>query len=68
MLSLIGHYLADALLLGLKDSEIQFMNNYQSRKASFNQKEFVIANVGNAIMNELWRNEGLEMIRFEEEN
>lgn len=52
----------------MKDGEIEFLNNISQRKASFNQKEYTIVNIGNAIMNELWKNEGIEIYRFEEEN
>ncbi|CAD8143241.1 unnamed protein product [Paramecium pentaurelia] len=51
-------------VLALKEDSILYLHN-KNRKTSIVQKEIIINNVGNAILEELWKNQGIEITELE---
>ncbi|CAK62098.1 unnamed protein product (macronuclear) [Paramecium tetraurelia] len=51
-------------ILALKENSIIYLHN-KNRKTSVVQKELIISNVGNAILEELWKNQGIEIAELE---
>lgn len=50
--------------MALKENSIIYLHN-KNRKTSVVQKELIISNVGNAILEELWKNQGIEIAELE---
>ncbi|CAK71003.1 unnamed protein product (macronuclear) [Paramecium tetraurelia] len=51
-------------ILALKENSILYLHN-KNRKQSLTQKEIILTNVGNVILEELWKNQGIEITELE---